>query len=152
MAETWTRMTGRELKALIPDVYPALGKIEDAIDNSILDRSLLELVRLRVSQINGCAYCVNYHTVNGRDAGVPSEKLMLTVVWRKAGIFSERETAALAWAETLTLVAAGRVPEAEYEAVARVFNEQELAYLTAAINLINFWNRFSVAFRFPPEL
>jgi AhpD family alkylhydroperoxidase len=145
-------MTGRELKALIPDVYPALGKIEDAIDNSILDRSLLELVRLRVSQINGCAYCVNYHTVNGRDAGVPSEKLMLTVVWREAGIFSERETAALAWAETLTLVAAGRVPEAEYEAVARVFNEQELAYLTAAINLINVWNRFSVAFRFPPEL
>jgi AhpD family alkylhydroperoxidase len=152
MSDTLTRLTGKELRALIPDVYPAFGEIEDTIDGSILDRGLLELVRLRVSQINGCAYCVQYHTANGRDAGVPEAKLTLTVVWREAGIFTEREQAALAWAESLTLVAATRIPDEDYLAVSRAFDEQELAYLTAAINLINVWNRFSVAFRFPPEV
>jgi AhpD family alkylhydroperoxidase len=149
--DTHVRMSSHDLKKLLPDVYPAFGAIEELIDASVLDRGLLELVRLRVSQINGCAYCVQYHIANGQEFGVPQEKLNLVVVWREAGIFSEREMAALAWAETLTLVAESRVPDDAYRAASAVFDDQELACLTAAINLINVWNRFSVAYRFPPE-
>lgn len=152
MIETHSRKSSRDLKKLMPDVYSTLGSLEEILDGSILDRGLLELVRLRVSQINGCAYCVQYHIANGQEFGVLQEKLNLVVVWREAGIFSEREQAALAWAETLTLVAETRVPDDAYLAASSVFDEHELAYLTAAISVINVWNRFSVAYRFPPEI
>ncbi len=112
----------------------------------------IELINLRVSQINGCAYCVQYHISNLQELGVAPAKVNLTVAWEEAGIFSEREEAAFAWAEALTLIAETHVPDAAYEAARLVFSELELAGLTAVICAINSWNRIAVTFRYTPEI
>jgi len=149
---TRTRLANRDVKKLAPGLYPAVVALERAASPAALDEGLIVLVKLRVSQINGCAYCVQMHTTHGLELGVPQEKLTLVVTWREAGIFSAREEAALAWAEELTLIANRHVPDAAWEAVREQFTDLEIVGLTAAVNAINAWNRIAVTFRYPPEV
>lgn len=114
-----------------------------------IDKQLLELIKLRASQINGCAFCVQYHILQAEQFGVPIDKLNLVVAWREAPQFSARERAALAWSEALTLLSAG-VSDEVYEQVRKEFSDKELTYLTSAIASINVWNRFGVAYRWTP--
>src|ERR1700742_885970 len=125
-----------------PEGFKALGGVYFSIQKSGLPKKLVYLVYLRVSQINGCAYCIDMHSRDLLRFGVPVDKLVLVPVWREAGeIFSIRERAALAWAETVTCVAETGVPDADYESVASDFNEKELADLTYAVGLMNIFNR-----------
>src|SRR6185436_17067842 len=114
-------------------------------------KQLVDLVYLRVSQINGCAYCIHMHSRDLLKSGVAVDKLVLVPVWRDAGeIFSARERHALAWTETVTRVAETGVPDADYEAAASEFSDKELADLTYAIGLMNAYNRLSISFRVLP--
>lgn len=149
-APAYTRLENDQLWKLLPHTSRLVVELGETAEAG-LEKELIELVDLRCSQINGCAYCVQYHTSNLRELGVAPEKATLVVVWEEAGIFSEREQAALAWAETVTRVAETRVPTSAYEAARRVFSEHELACLTTAIATINVWNRFCVSYRVPPE-
>jgi AhpD family alkylhydroperoxidase len=137
---------------MMPATKRAIIALGDSVEGAGLEPELLELVNLRCSQINGCAYCVQYHISNLQELGTAPAKINLVVAWREAGIFSAREEAAFAWAESLTLIAETHVPDADYDAARAVFSEQELASLTAAVATINVWNRFSVAYRFAPEI
>ena len=110
---------------------------------------MLELIKLRASQINGCAFCVQFHILQGESLGISADKLNLVVVWREAPLFSARERAALAWTEALTRLEGGVSDEVHAQASAE-FSETELVYLTSAIASINVWNRFGVAYRWTP--
>ncbi|CAI06368.1 putative membrane protein [Aromatoleum aromaticum EbN1] len=135
-----------------PGGVKAFGSVYGYVMQSGLDDVLVDLVYLRVSQINGCAYCLDMHTRDLVKKGVKVEKLALVQVWQEAGeLFSDRERAAFAWAETVTRVAQTGVPDAELEAVSRIFNEKELADLTMAIGLMNAYNRLAISFRRTPE-
>ena len=114
-----------------------------------LEKQLLELVKLRASQINGCAFCVQHHVLLSERLGIPADKLHLVAVWREAPIFSARERAALAWTEALTLLPDGFGDEVYAQAQSE-FSETELTYLTSAVASINVWNRFGAAFRWTP--
>ncbi len=118
--------------------------------HSGLEPSLLELVNLRASQINGCAYCLDMHTKDARARGESEQRLYLLDAWRESPFYSERERAALAWTEAVTLVAESRVPDAVYEEVRRQFGDDELLALTMAVIAINAWNRLNVALRTVP--
>ncbi len=115
-----------------------------------VDGELRELVCLRVSQINGCAYCVDMHTKDLLADGFPGEKITMLTTWREAPIYNETERAALAWAERLTEVAERGVDDEAFEAASRVFGHAKLAYLTATVTGINTWNRIAIAFGFEP--
>jgi len=132
-----------------PDALKALIALEVAVGKLGLEPALLDLVKLRASQINGCAFCVQYHILEGEKLGVPTDKLNLVVVWREAPQFSARERAALAWTEALTLLSEG-VSDEVYAQASAEFSEKELAYLTSAVASINVWNRFGAAFRWTP--
>ncbi len=147
-----TRLASRDVKRHAPGLYPAAVALAEAATAAGLDPTLIALVNLRVSQVNGCAYCVQMHTTEGLELGVPPEKLTLVVTWSEAGIFSPREAAALAWAEELTLIANRHVPDAAWMAAREEFTDRELVGLTAAINAINVWNRIAVPFRYAPEI
>src|SRR3954453_3811687 len=138
-----------DFMSLTPDAYDAVLALGQVAGKAGMDKQLLELIKLRASQINGCAFCVQYHILEGETLGVPTDKLNLVVVWREAPQFSQRERAALAWTEALTLLSAGVSDEVYVEASAE-FSEKELAYLTSAIASINVWNRFGAAFRWTP--
>ncbi|UPJ55487.1 carboxymuconolactone decarboxylase family protein [Bradyrhizobium sp. 192] len=138
-----------DFKRIAPDAYDLVLALGQLAAKAGLDRQLLELVKLRASQINGCAFCVQHHVVLSERIGVPADKLHLVAVWREAPIFSPRERAALAWAEALTLLPDG-VSEDVYAEAAREFSETELMYLTSAVASINVWNRFGAAFRWTP--
>ena len=138
-----------EFKALAPDAFDVVLALGGLAGKAGIDKQLLELIKLRASQINGCAFCVQHHILLAESLGVPADKLNLVVVWREAPQFSPRERAALAWTEALTLLTAG-VSDAVYAEVMAEFSEQELAYLTSAIASINAWNRFGAAFRWTP--
>ena len=139
------------LKALAPDVFDALLALGQAAAKAGLDKQLLELIKLRASQINGCAFCVQFHILQGERLGMPADKLNLVVVWREAPLFSPRERAALAWTEALTLLAGG-VSDDVYAQASAEFSEQELTYLTSAIASINVWNRFGASYRWTPPV
>jgi AhpD family alkylhydroperoxidase len=132
-----------------PEGYKAFGGVHKYVAKS-LDESLVNLVYLRVSQINGCAYCVDLHTRDAIKAGESQRRLHNVVTWREAPFFSERERAAFAWAESLTLVAKTGAPDADYDAVRQHFDDKELADLTYAIALMNAFNRLGVGFRKSP--
>jgi AhpD family alkylhydroperoxidase len=139
----------KDFMALAPEAYEAvlaLGKVAAAAG---LDKQLLELIKLRASQINGCAFCVQYHILQSESLGMSTDKLNLAVVWREAPQFSPRERAALAWTEALTLLTSG-VSDEVYAQASAEFSEKELAYLTSAVASINVWNRFGAAFRWTP--
>jgi AhpD family alkylhydroperoxidase len=134
-----------------PEGYKAFGGVYVTLQKSGLPKALVDLVYLRVSQINGCAFCIDMHTRDLVKSGLTVDKLVLVPVWRESGnVFSTRERAALAWAETVTLVAQTHVSDAEYDAAASEFSEKELADLTYAIGLMNAFNRLGVSFRTPP--
>src|SRR3982074_764278 len=139
----------RDFQALAPDVYEIVLALGKAAANAGIDKQLLELIKLRASQINGCAFCVQYHIPQSESLGISVDKLSLVVVWREAPLFSARERAALAWTEALTLLTQG-VNDEVYAQAAAEFSEKELAYLTSAIASINVWNRLGVAFRWTP--
>ena len=135
-----------------PAGVKALGHLYGYVTQSGLGTELIDLVYLRISQINGCAYCLDMHTRDLLRIGIAIDKLALLQAWREAGkVFSEREKAALAWAETVTRVAETGVPDAEFEAASAVFSEKELVDLTFAIGLMNTYNRLAISFRNPPE-
>src|SRR5215204_7315323 len=136
----------KDFMSLTPDAYAAVLALGQIAAKAGMDKQLLELVKLRASQINGCAFCVQHHILLSESLGVPADKLNLVVVWREAPQFTPRERAALAWTEALTLLADGVSDEVYAEASAE-FSEQELAYLTSAVASINVWNRFGAAFR-----
>ena len=138
-----------DFKALAPDAYEAVFALGRAAAREGLDQQLLELIKLRASQINGCAFCVQYHILQGERLGLSADKLNLVVVWREAPLFSPRERAALAWTEALTLLTSG-VGDEIYAQASAEFSEKELAYLTSAVASINVWNRLGVAYRWTP--
>ena len=139
----------KDFMALTPDAYAAVLALGQVAAKAGMDKQLLELVKLRATQINSCAFCVQHHILASEKLGVPVDKLNLVVVWREAPQFSARERAALAWTEALTLLADG-VSDEVYAEASREFSEKELAYLTSAIASINVWNRFGAAFRWTP--
>jgi len=136
-------------KMLAPDVYQLVSALGQAAAKAGIDKQLLELIKLRASQINGCAFCVQYHILQAEQLGVPADKLNLVVVWREAPQFTSRERAALAWTEALTLVSEG-VSDEVYAQASAAFSEQELLYLTSAVASINTWNRFGAPYRWSP--
>ena len=138
-----------DFKKIAPDAYDLVLALGQLAAKAGLDKQLLELVKLRSSQINGCAFCVQHHVLLSERIGVPVDKLHLVAVWREAPIFSPRERAALAWAEALTFLPDG-VSDEVYAQAAREFSETELTYLTSAVASINVWNRFGAAFRWTP--
>jgi AhpD family alkylhydroperoxidase len=132
-----------------PDAYEIVRSLGQLAAKAGIDKQLLELIKLRASQINGCAFCVQFHILQGESLGIAADKLNLVVVWREAPQFSARERAALAWTEALTTLTGG-VGDEVYAQARAEFSEQELTYLTSAIASINVWNRFGVAYRRTP--
>jgi AhpD family alkylhydroperoxidase len=135
-----------------PDAYNAMRTLQSAVDAMGLEQSLQDLVRIRASQINGCAFCLHMHFRDARKKGESQERLDLIGAWREAPVFTARERAALAWTEAVTLVADTHVPDDVYEAARASFSDQELVNLTLAVVVINGWNRMMVAFRIPPSV
>ncbi|MEP9378704.1 carboxymuconolactone decarboxylase family protein [Aquabacter sp. CN5-332] len=134
-----------------PEGYKAFGAVYATLLKGSLPKELIDLVYLRVSQINGCAFCIDMHTRDLLKSGLAVEKMVLVPVWREGGaLFTARERAALAWAETVTRVSETGVPDADYAAAAAEFSEVELADLTYAIGLMNAFNRFGISFRATP--
>ena len=138
-----------DFEKLAPDAFAAVRALGQFAAKAGLDKQLLELVKLRASQINGCAFCVQFHILQGESLGIAADKLNLVVVWREAPQFSSRERAALAWTEALTMIPNGVSDEVYAQATAE-FSEQELTYLTSAVASINVWNRFGAAYRWTP--
>jgi AhpD family alkylhydroperoxidase len=136
--------------SVAPGAVEAMRGVNKYLAASGLDRRLMELVYLRVSQINGCAHCLEMHTRELRKLGERDERLDLVAGWREAPVFDEREKAAFAWAETLTHISATHAPDDVYERVRAAFSEKELADLSVAIAQINSWNRIVIGFRVPP--
>ncbi len=136
---------GKEL----PDASRAMSELERVVDASALEPKLRELVKLRASQINGCAYCVDMHTKDAVALGEDPQRLYLTAVWRESPGYSPRERAALAWTEAVTLLSQTGAPDDVYEEMARLFDPAEQVALTLAIVAINGWNRLAVGFREP---
>jgi AhpD family alkylhydroperoxidase len=134
-----------------PAALKAMMGVEERIGKSALEKSLTELVRLRASQINGCAYCVDMHTTDARKGGETERRLATVVVWRETPFFTDRERAALEWTEALTLVSQNHVPDAVWEAVRPHFSDEELVDLTLLVTAINAWNRFAISFRTLPS-
>ena len=143
-------MSGRfDYAKVAPGANEAMRGLERHVRGSGLERSLIELVKIRASQLNGCAYCLDMHTKDARAAGESEQRLYVLAAWREAPFYSERERAALEWTEALTVLARDGVPDELYERTRRVSSELELVNLTTAIIAINGWNRLSVAFRSP---
>ncbi len=130
-----------------PEGVEILGKLEAYLQTTGLEPGLLELVSLRASQINGCAYCIDRHTKNARSHGESEQRLYGISAWWEAPFYSERERAALAWAETVTLVSEDQVSDEIYDLARAHFSEKELVDLTLAVIAINSWNRLAISFR-----
>jgi len=135
-----------------PAGYKAMLGLEQFVKKCGLEHPLLELVKMRASQINGCAFCLKMHSSDARKAGESEERLYLLDAWEEAPVYSPRERAALAWTEALTLITEGHAPDAVYEEARRHFSETELVNLTLAIVAINGWNRIAIGFRSMPEI
>ncbi|WP_374377904.1 carboxymuconolactone decarboxylase family protein [Dongia sp.] len=146
------RLPQAEFYQLAPAARDALIALGKAVDESGLEKELTELIKLRVSQMNGCAFCVQMHIGIGRKLGVKGSKLDLVAAWADADIYSARERAALGWAEALTDLAHGEAMDKAFAALQQEFSQKEIAHLSAAIANINAWNRISVGFRFAPIL
>lgn len=145
------RMEPSKVNQLLGPALKSLYEVEAHLRKSTLEPELRELLKLRVSQINGCAYCIIYHRRDALKLGVAERKIHLLNAWREASEYSERERAALAWAEAVTLISVRHLPDEVYAEAAQVFSEQELVDLNLAVMSINSWNRLSIAFRYPPE-
>jgi AhpD family alkylhydroperoxidase len=130
-----------------PAVLKTMLELQKHVDNSGLEKNMLELVKIRASQINHCAFCLHMHTRDARAAGETNERIDMVAAWRDSPLYTERERAALAWTESLTLVAETHAPDEDYDLLRASFNEEEMVELTLAITAINAWNRFQCGFR-----
>jgi AhpD family alkylhydroperoxidase len=130
-----------------PETIKALVAVEDQVKASGLEQSLIELVKTRASQINGCAFCINMHTADARKYGETEQRLYLLNAWRESPLYTERERAALGWTEALTLISETHAPDEDYEAMRAQFSESEAVNLTVLIGAINAWNRVAIGFR-----
>src|ERR1700691_4105106 len=146
MKMSHARSEYKDFMAMAPDAYETVAALGHAAAKAGIDRQLLELIKLRASQINGCAFCVQFHILQSERLGIAADKLNLVVVWRESPVFSARERAALAWTEALTLLTQG-VSDEVYAQASAEFSERELAYLSSAVASINAWNRLGVAYR-----
>jgi AhpD family alkylhydroperoxidase len=135
-----------------PDAVKALTALEAQIQGGGLEQSLIELVRTRASQINGCAFCINMHTQDARKHGETEQRLYLLNAWRESPVYTDRERAALAWTEAVTLISQTHVPDDVYNEVRAQFSEAETVNLTMLIATINAWNRLSISFRSMPPV
>jgi len=142
-----TRIERRDVHS---GAYRAMLGLEQYLDTCGLDKKLLDLIRLRVSQMNGCAYCLDMHWKELRAKGETDQRMYSLEAWRESPYYSEVERAALAWAETVTRVAETRIPDEEYQQARRHFDAPQLADLTLAVAAINSWNRLNIAFRTAP--
>lgn len=136
-----------DYKAASPDAFKALLHTEMQVHQSGLETSLLELIKTRASQINGCAWCLDMHTKDARALGETEQRLYLLATWREAHCYTDRERAAFAWTEAITLISKEGVPDAVFQEARRHFDEKALVDLTLAIIAINGWNRMNVAFQ-----
>lgn len=130
-----------------PGAYAAVSGVEAYIQRCGLEPSLIELVKMRASQINGCAFCLDMHSKDARRRGETEQRLYLLNAWRESPAYTDRERAALAWTEALTLIAETHAPDDAYEQVRAQFDEKELVDLSTLIGLINLWNRLAIGFR-----
>ena len=146
------RITSQEFQQHAAAANAALAGLAQAVSSSGLDAELQQLIKLRASQINGCAFCTQLHLNESRHLGISPAKLDLLVAWREAGIFSEREKAALAWTELLTRLSEKHISDADYAAVSAHFAPAELVWLSTAIALINTWNRIAAPFQYAPPI
>ena len=133
-----------------PEAIKAMGQMEATLRQSGLEKPLLELVKLRASQLNGCAYCIDMHTKDARAGGETEQRLYGLTAWRESPFFTARERAALGWTEAITNIQTGHATQAAYDEARKEFEEGELVKLTFAITTINTWNRIAIAFR--PEV
>lgn len=146
------RMKQEDFYRIAPDARDALIALGKAVDASGLPKDLTELLKLRVSQMNGCAFCLQMHLGIGRKLGIKGAKLDLVAAWRDADIYTPRERAALGWAEAITAFDHGAASDAAFAALQKEFSESEIAFVTAAIANINAWNRIAAGLRFAPIL
>ena len=137
-------------QTVAPEAIKGMLELEKYVANSGLELSLYELVKTRASQINGCAYCLDMHTKDARKAGETEQRLYLLSAWRETSFFTERERAALAWTEAMTLISENDMSDALYQQVSEHFTEKEHVALTMAIVAINGWNRLAIGFRVEP--
>jgi AhpD family alkylhydroperoxidase len=135
-----------------PDTIKALTALETQVQSSGLEQSLIELVKTRASQINGCAFCINMHTEDARKRGETEQRLYLLNAWRESPVYSDRERAALAWTEAVTLISQTHAPDEVYQEVRAHFSEAETVNLTMLIATINAWNRLAISFRAVPPI
>lgn len=135
-----------------PGAYKAMRGLQAYIDQCGLEKSLIELLNIRASQINGCAYCLVMHTTDARKLGESDERMHLLATWREAPCFTERERAALAWIEAVTNITEGHIADEVYDQVRKHFSDQELVDLTMHAAAINSWNRIAIAFRAIPKV
>ena len=134
--------------AVAPQMIEAMRELEVRVSGSGLERSLINLVKMRASQINGCAFCLHMHSRDARAHGETEERLYLLNAWRESPLYTPRERAALAWTEALTLIAQTHAPDHDYEMLAQHFSGEEQVKLTLAIGTINVWNRIAIGFRY----
>ena len=146
------RLTYDAFTKAAPAAHAALLAMGKAVEESGLDKAIVELAKLRVSQINNCAFCLQIHLTVARRLGIAPEKIDLVATWEEAGVFSEKECAALAWAEALAYLPGTSVPDDAHARAREHFSESELMWLSVAIANINAWNRLGAAYRFAPPL
>jgi AhpD family alkylhydroperoxidase len=132
------------------DAFGAVFGLNKYLAKATIEKSLLHLIELRVSQMNSCAYCIDMHSKDLRHEGETEQRIYMLTAWRETPLYTDRERAALEWAEAVTFLADSHVPDEVYDRVKEQFNEQELFDLTFAVSAINLWNRFNVAFRTTP--
>jgi AhpD family alkylhydroperoxidase len=137
---------------IAPDAMKVMKELEGYVQNSGLEPDLLELIRTRASQINGCAYCLNLHTHAARAKGETEARLYLLNAWRESPVYNDRERAALAWTEAVTMISETHAPDETYAEMSRHFSEAELVNLTVAVVVINAWNRLAISFRASPKV
>lgn len=138
-----------DYRAMAPEAVRGMLRIEDAVHASTLEPALLELVKMRASQINGCAFCLDMHSKDARARGETEQRLHLLAAWHEAPVYTDRERAALAWCESLTRLPETGAPDVDYRPLAELFSEEEIAALTFAVAAINSWNRLAVGMRSP---
>jgi len=155
MPETATsnaRIHYKVFQGIIPEMATGMAAISHALRKSGMEPEIVELLKIRASQLNGCAFCVQYHLNDARKLNIPAAKLDLLATWREAGIFTEREAAALDWTERVTLLSQHHIDDEAFASVSAHFSEREVAFLTTAIGQINFWNRVAAPLRFTPPI
>jgi AhpD family alkylhydroperoxidase len=139
-----------EYAQVAPGAVEAMRALEKYVRTCGIEPKLLELIKIRASQINGCAYCLDMHTKDARTQGETEQRIYALNAWRETPFFTEKERAALAWTESVTLVSTSQVPNEVYDIVRQYFDEKEIVNITTAIVAINGWNRFAVSFRSVP--